>query len=61
MIEAAWRGHKDREVVFLGINIQDKEDAARKFLEEFDVVQPGRERDLHEPRGHLNHLPRRHA
>src|SRR3970282_1647170 len=38
MLEAAWRGHKDRGVVFLGINIQDKEDAARKFLEEFDVT-----------------------
>jgi cytochrome c biogenesis protein CcmG/thiol:disulfide interchange protein DsbE len=40
MLEAAWRGHKDRGVVFLGINIQDKEEAARKFLEEFDVTYP---------------------
>jgi len=40
MLEAAWRGHKDRGVVFLGINIQDKEDAARKFLEEFGVTYP---------------------
>ena len=40
MLEAAWRGYKGQGVVFLGINIQDKEEAARKFLEEFDVTYP---------------------
>lgn len=40
MLEASWRGHKGRGVVFLGVNIQDKEEAARKFLEEFDVSYP---------------------
>ena len=40
MLEASWRGHKGRGVVFLGINIQDKEEAARKFLEEFDISYP---------------------
>ena len=38
MLEAAWRAHKDQDVVFVGINIQDKEEAAREFLEEFDVT-----------------------
>ena len=40
MLEAAWRGYRGRDVVFLGINIQDKEEAARKFLAEFDVTYP---------------------
>ena len=40
MLEEAWLGHKDRGVVFLGINIQDNEEAARKFLAEFDVTYP---------------------
>jgi cytochrome c biogenesis protein CcmG/thiol:disulfide interchange protein DsbE len=40
MLEAAWQGYEGREVVFVGINIQDKEEAARKFLEEFDVTYP---------------------
>ena len=40
MLEATWRGQKGRGVVFVGINIQDKEAAARKFLEEFDVTYP---------------------
>ncbi|MGH7403825.1 MAG: TlpA family protein disulfide reductase [Candidatus Rokuibacteriota bacterium] len=40
MLEAAWRGYKDQGVVFVGINIQDKEEPARKFLEEFEVTYP---------------------
>lgn len=40
MLEAAWRGRRGQEVVFVGINIQDKEEAARTFLEEFDVTYP---------------------
>lgn len=40
MLEAAWRGYKDRGIVFIGINIQDKEEHARKFLEEFEVTYP---------------------
>jgi cytochrome c biogenesis protein CcmG/thiol:disulfide interchange protein DsbE len=40
MLEAAWQGQKGQGVVFVGINIQDKEEAARKFLEEFDVTYP---------------------
>jgi len=40
MLEASWRGYKGRGVVFLGVNIQDKEEAAREFLGEFDVTYP---------------------
>lgn len=38
-LEASWRRHeRDGDVVFLGINMQDKEDAAREFLREFGVT-----------------------
>ncbi|MGH7396711.1 MAG: TlpA family protein disulfide reductase [Candidatus Rokuibacteriota bacterium] len=40
LLEAAWRGRRGQGVVFVGINIQDKEEAARRFLEEFDVTYP---------------------
>jgi cytochrome c biogenesis protein CcmG/thiol:disulfide interchange protein DsbE len=37
-LEAAWRRYRD--VVFVGVNLQDKEEAAREFLAEFDVTYP---------------------
>jgi cytochrome c biogenesis protein CcmG/thiol:disulfide interchange protein DsbE len=37
-LEAAWQGSKDDGVVFLGINIQDRQEAARDFLREFQVT-----------------------
>jgi cytochrome c biogenesis protein CcmG/thiol:disulfide interchange protein DsbE len=39
-LEAAWRKVKDKDVVFLGINIQDKGEDATRFLREFDVTYP---------------------
>lgn len=39
-LEAAWRRLKDKDVVFLGIDIQDTETDARTFLREFDVTYP---------------------
>ncbi len=39
-LEAASRAHRTRDVVFVGINIQDKEPDARGFLEEFGVTYP---------------------
>ena len=36
-LEAAWQRFKDRDVVFLGINIQDTEENARAFLKEFNI------------------------
>ena len=40
VLEAAWRKVKDSGVVFLGINTQDNEDAARDFLDEFSISYP---------------------
>jgi len=37
-LEAAWKIYKDRGVVFLGVNIQDKEEDARGFLKEFGIT-----------------------
>jgi len=39
-LEEAWQRYKEREVVFLGINIQDKEQDARRFLKEFGITYP---------------------
>jgi cytochrome c biogenesis protein CcmG/thiol:disulfide interchange protein DsbE len=39
-LEAAWRSERDQDVVFLGIDIQDTEGAARAFLQEFGVTYP---------------------
>ncbi len=40
MLEAAWQAYRDRDVVFVGANIQDQEPAARAFLEEFGITYP---------------------
>lgn len=40
LLEAAWRHYRDRGVVFLGVNIQDREARAREFLEEFGITYP---------------------
>ncbi len=37
-LEAAWQRYKDREVVFLGIDIQDTEQDARAFLKQFGIT-----------------------
>jgi cytochrome c biogenesis protein CcmG/thiol:disulfide interchange protein DsbE len=39
-LEAAWQKYKDEGVVFVGVNIQDKEPDARAFLEEFGITYP---------------------
>jgi cytochrome c biogenesis protein CcmG/thiol:disulfide interchange protein DsbE len=44
-LEAAWQKYQERDVVFLGVNIQDREEAARGFLQEFGITYPnGRDR-----------------
>jgi cytochrome c biogenesis protein CcmG/thiol:disulfide interchange protein DsbE len=40
MLEAAWQAYRDRDVIFVGANIQDQEPNARAFLEEFGVTYP---------------------
>jgi cytochrome c biogenesis protein CcmG, thiol:disulfide interchange protein DsbE len=37
-LESAWKKYKDHGVVFLGVNIQDKEEDARAFMKEFRVT-----------------------
>ena len=37
-LESAWQKFKDRGVVFLGVNIQDKEEDARAFIKEFGIT-----------------------
>ena len=37
-LEAAWQKYKGSNVVFIGVNIQDKELDARAFIKEFDLT-----------------------
>jgi cytochrome c biogenesis protein CcmG/thiol:disulfide interchange protein DsbE len=39
-LEAASRKYREQGVVFVGVNIQDKEESARAFLEEFGITYP---------------------
>jgi cytochrome c biogenesis protein CcmG/thiol:disulfide interchange protein DsbE len=39
-LERGWQAFKDRGLVLIGINIQDKEEPARKFLKEFGHTFP---------------------
>ncbi len=37
LLEQTWQRYKARDVVFLGVDIQDTESAARQFLDEFRI------------------------
>ncbi len=37
-LEDAWKRNRDRGVVFIGVNIQDKEEDARAFMKEFGIT-----------------------
>jgi cytochrome c biogenesis protein CcmG/thiol:disulfide interchange protein DsbE len=39
-LEAAWQKYQDRDVVFLGVDIQDRQEAARGFLQKFGITYP---------------------
>jgi cytochrome c biogenesis protein CcmG/thiol:disulfide interchange protein DsbE len=39
-LEAAWKIFKDRDVVFLGVAIQDQKEDAMTFIREFNVTYP---------------------
>ena len=39
-LERAWRAYRDRGVVLVGVNIQDKEEPARRFLTRFGHTFP---------------------
>jgi cytochrome c biogenesis protein CcmG/thiol:disulfide interchange protein DsbE len=38
LLEASWKRHRGEDVAFLGINMQDREEAARAFLREFGIT-----------------------
>jgi cytochrome c biogenesis protein CcmG/thiol:disulfide interchange protein DsbE len=40
VLEQGWRTYRDRGVVVLGIDIQDKDEAARKFIGDFGLTFP---------------------
>ena len=40
MLEKSWREYRDRGVTLVGINIQDKDEAARKFMSQFEFTFP---------------------
>jgi cytochrome c biogenesis protein CcmG/thiol:disulfide interchange protein DsbE len=40
LIERTWRAYKDRGLVFLGINIQDRQEDALNYMREFDITYP---------------------
>ena len=40
VLEATWRAYRDKGVLFVGVNIQDSEEAARAFLREFGITYP---------------------
>lgn len=37
-LESAWQKHKDKGVIFLGVNTQDKEEDAKAFIKEFGIT-----------------------
>ena len=40
VLERNWRGYRDRGVVVVGVDIQDKREAAEKFVGEFGLTFP---------------------
>jgi cytochrome c biogenesis protein CcmG/thiol:disulfide interchange protein DsbE len=48
VLEAAWRKHKDR-VLFVGVNTQDKEPEALRFIAQFGLTFP----QVFDPRGRV--------
>ncbi len=40
VLERAWQAYRDRGLVLIGVNIQDKEEPARKFLRDFGHAFP---------------------
>jgi len=40
VLERNWRAYRDRDVVVLGVDIQDKAEAAKKFIADFSLTFP---------------------
>jgi cytochrome c biogenesis protein CcmG/thiol:disulfide interchange protein DsbE len=40
VLERGWRAYRDRGVVVLGVDIQDKDEAGLKFIRDFNLTFP---------------------
>ena len=40
LIERTWREYKNRGLIFLGVNIQDRKEDALNYIREFDITYP---------------------
>ena len=40
LIERTWRAYKDRDLIFLGVNIQDRKADALNYIREFAITYP---------------------
>ena len=40
LIERTWRTYKNRDLVFLGVNIQDRKEDALNYIREFSITYP---------------------
>jgi cytochrome c biogenesis protein CcmG/thiol:disulfide interchange protein DsbE len=40
LLERIWRAYKDRGLIFIGVNIQDRKVDALSYLREFDITYP---------------------
>ena len=40
VLERNWRAYRDRDVVVIGVNIQDRVEAAQKFVRDFNLTFP---------------------
>jgi cytochrome c biogenesis protein CcmG/thiol:disulfide interchange protein DsbE len=40
LIERTWRAYKNRDLIFLGVNIQDRKEDALNYMREFDITYP---------------------
>ena len=40
LLERTWRAYKNREVVFIGVDVQDREEDALNYIREFDITYP---------------------
>jgi len=40
LLERTWRAYKDRGVIFIGVDIQDREEDALNYIREFNITYP---------------------
>ena len=50
VLERGWRAYRDRDVVVLGVDIQDKDEAGLKFIRDFTLTFP----NAPDPRGKVS-------